>query len=253
MSTKIPFPFPIKPNPFLLGVHPNDAGLAALTFIQCAITFIIIPLLSLHVLGHWVMDVFHLMFAVVAAIAFTRRRAVQAALLGCLMVMVWGPPVLKLLNVTTQFDAITTHESISFAVLCFNFLVTWLVVRYVFGPGQVTGHRVLGAVLVYLNVAVMFSIAYNMLDSASAGAILQASGALLSHDMSARIAELSYFSLTTITTTGYGDLVPVHPIARSLANVESVFGALFPATFVARLVALHLAHSNSKDGNSKDS
>lgn len=247
MSTKIPFPFPIKPAPFFLGVHPNDAGVTTLTFIQCAIIFVVLPLLSLHVVGHWVMDVAHLMFAVVAAIAFTRRKAIQAALLGCLMVMVWGPPILKLLNVTTQFEAVTTHESISFAVLCFNVLVTSLVVRYVFGPGQVTGHRVLGAALVYLNVAVIFSIAYNMLDAASAGAIRQSSGALLGNDMSARIAELSYFSLTTITTTGYGDLVPVHPFARSLANLESVFGALFPATFVARVVALHLAHSNSKD------
>ncbi len=246
MPSKIPFPFSIRPNQTLLGLHPNDAGLAALTFIQCAIIFVVIPLLAMHVVGHWVMDVFHLMFAVVAAIAFTRRRAIQLALLGCLLVLVWGPPVLKLLNVTTQFDAVTTHESISFAALCFNSLVTWLVVRYVFGPGQVTGHRVLGAVLVYLNVAVMFSIAYNMLDSFSPGAIREASGALMNSAMSSRIAELSYFSLATITTTGYGDLVPVHPIARSLANLESVFGALFPATFVARLVALHLVHGNKE-------
>jgi voltage-gated potassium channel Kch len=54
---------------------------------------------------------------------------------------------------------------------------------------------------------------------------------------------LNYFSLTTITTTGYGDFVPVDPIARSLANLEAVFGQLFPATLLARLVALHVAHS----------
>ena len=49
---------------------------------------------------------------------------------------------------------------------------------------------------------------------------------------------MSYFSLATITTTGYGDLAPVHPLARSLANLEAAFGMLFPATFLARLVAL---------------
>ncbi|MGC1888206.1 MAG: potassium channel family protein [Stellaceae bacterium] len=33
-----------------------------------------------------------------------------------------------------------------------------------------------------------------------------------------------YFSLATPTTTGYGDIVPVDPFARSLANLESVLG-----------------------------
>ena len=33
-----------------------------------------------------------------------------------------------------------------------------------------------------------------------------------------------YFSLTTLTTTGYGDIVPVDPFARSSANLESVLG-----------------------------
>jgi hypothetical protein len=73
-------------------------------------------------------------------------------------------------------------------------------------------------------------------------------GGALSLAPGARMAELSYFSLATITTTGYGDLVPVHPLARSLANVEALFGQLFPATFLARLVALHLAHGQGRRG-----
>ena len=55
-------------------------------------------------------------------------------------------------------------------------------------------------------------------------------------------ASFSYFSLTTITTTGFGDIVPVHPLARSLATLEAVFGQLFPATLLARLVSLNVAH-----------
>ena len=51
---------------------------------------------------------------------------------------------------------------------------------------------------------------------------------------------LLYFSLVTLTTTAYGDIVPVHPVARSLATLESVIGQLFPATLLARLVALEL-------------
>ena len=51
--------------------------------------------------------------------------------------------------------------------------------------------------------------------------------------------ELVYFSLTTLTSTGYGDILPVHPAARSLANLEAVIGQLYLAILVARLVSQH--------------
>jgi hypothetical protein len=53
---------------------------------------------------------------------------------------------------------------------------------------------------------------------------------------------LLYFSFTTLTTAGYGDITPVHPLARNLANLESVVGQLYPATLLARLVSLELEH-----------
>jgi hypothetical protein len=49
-----------------------------------------------------------------------------------------------------------------------------------------------------------------------------------------------YFSFVTLTSTGYGDILPVNPFARSLANLESIVGQLFPATLLARLVAQSL-------------
>ncbi|HUB63281.1 MAG TPA: potassium channel family protein, partial [Methylocella sp.] len=43
-----------------------------------------------------------------------------------------------------------------------------------------------------------------------------------------------------LTTVGYGDITPVHPIARSLCNLEAIIGQLYPATLLARLVTLEL-------------
>jgi hypothetical protein len=54
------------------------------------------------------------------------------------------------------------------------------------------------------------------------------------------LAPILYFSLTTLTTTGYGDIVPLDPFARSLANLESVIGQFYLAITVARLVTLEL-------------
>ena len=50
-----------------------------------------------------------------------------------------------------------------------------------------------------------------------------------------------YFSTTTFSTIGYGDIVPLHPYARGLANIEAIIGQLYPATLLARLVTLELA------------
>jgi len=51
---------------------------------------------------------------------------------------------------------------------------------------------------------------------------------------------LIYFSFVTLTSVGYGDIVPLHPLARSVANIEAIIGQLYPATLLARLVTLEL-------------
>lgn len=140
------------------------------------------------------------------------------------------------------------RDTIPDVAFIFTVLVTALVTSRTFAPGRVTAHRVQGAVLVYLNVAALCAIAFDVLATHAPGAIVSTVGGLLSRSPGARMAELSYFSLSTITTTGYGDLVPVHALARSLANLEALFGQLFPATFLARLVALHLAHGEAGKG-----
>jgi Ion channel len=60
-------------------------------------------------------------------------------------------------------------------------------------------------------------------------------------DNPALASSLIYFSFVTLTTTGYGDVFPLHPIGRSLCNLEAVIGQLYPATLLARLVTLEMA------------
>ena len=48
--------------------------------------------------------------------------------------------------------------------------------------------------------------------------------------------DLLYFSFTTLTTVGYGDILPVSSIAKVFANLEGMLGVLFPAVFIAKLV-----------------
>jgi Ion channel len=111
-----------------------------------------------------------------------------------------------------------------------------VVARAVFGGGRITYHRVVGAVLLYLLIAVMFATLFAFVGLS----IPDAFKGIAFEDDSALASALFYLSFVSLTSTGYGDIVPVHPLARSLCNIESVIGQLYPATILARLVTLEL-------------
>jgi hypothetical protein len=204
-----------------------------------------VPIAAIRPAGHLLLDVSRILFAAVCSFALTERRAARVALLIVLGVPGGAHAVFHDFGLSRG----TLHQVVSLTTFVLTTLVTGLVTYRLFGPGQVTIHRVQGAIFVYLNVAVLFAIAFDLLEMYCPGAVRSIAGGLISSVPAQRLAETAYFSMTTITATGYGDLVPVHPFARSLANLEAAFGVLFPATFVARLVALHLAHSHAGSRN----
>ncbi len=55
-----------------------------------------------------------------------------------------------------------------------------------------------------------------------------------------------YYSFVTLTTLGYGDIVPVNPSVRALATLEAITGQLYLTVLVARLVGLHITHSSQR-------
>jgi hypothetical protein len=110
----------------------------------------------------------------------------------------------------------------------------WIVSTAVFGSGRTTHHRILGAVVMYLCIGMIFT-SFDIL-------LIQFIPNAFSH-ISTNTLDLRdnmiYFSFSTLTTGSFGDIIPLHPIAHSLANLESICGQLFPATLLARIVTLH--------------
>ena len=95
----------------------------------------------------------------------------------------------------------------------------------------------IGAILLYLTISVIFVSAYCFVDLLVPQAF---TGLGELRDNLAVAGNLIYFSFVTMTSVGYGDIVPVHPYARSLANIEAIIGQLYPATLLARLVTLEI-------------
>jgi Ion channel len=111
--------------------------------------------------------------------------------------------------------------------------------RVVFGPGRVTYHRVVGAVLLYLAMGLAFAAIFTFIGAASPSAF---SGFVVKD--SASLADtMIYFSFGALTGIGSGDIMAQHPIARSVVLVEAMIGQLYPATLLARLVTLEIEDS----------
>jgi hypothetical protein len=115
-----------------------------------------------------------------------------------------------------------------------------MVALAVFAAGRITYHRIVGAILLYLLIAVTFATLFALVGLS----IPDAFKGIAFEDDSALASSLFYLSFVSLTSTGYGDILPVHPLARSLCNIEMIVGQLYPATILARLVTLELrAHT----------
>ena len=146
--------------------------------------------------------------------------------------------VLRLMRGPSMFDVFLMAT----AWLLIAVTLAWVVGRAVFGPGRITYHRIVGAVLLYLLIALIFVSLFVFATLLNSKAI---SGTEL-HDDPAFYSSIIYFSFVTLTSTGYGDIVPVHPIVRALCNLETIVGQLYPATLLARLVSLEIASRPAK-------
>jgi hypothetical protein len=131
--------------------------------------------------------------------------------------------------------------------------VTWLayaialLISHLFQRREVDLDTILGAMIAYLLAAVAFSMIFQIIEVQSPGSFIGfpnvesgVEGDLASTTM--------YFSLVCLTTMGFGDILPVSAIARPIAVIEGVFGQLYLAVMIARLVGLHIARSSRDDG-----
>jgi hypothetical protein len=144
--------------------------------------------------------------------------------------LLWGGFGLELAS------ALTTVVWITLAIV--------IVVRELFRQREVSVNAILGAMVTYLLAAVAFAYLYEILELFQPGSF---SGVPAGANPQELGDALLYFSLVSLTTVGYGDIVPASSLARPMAVFEGVFGTLYLAVMIARLVGLNIASGIQKE------
>jgi hypothetical protein len=209
----------------------RDPSLTVLLILELCLVFLAAPLAAngLQIAGP-IMQTMVLVVVVIVVMLSQNRGAIVAILLGVAATLA----SLSLGSEWSPVAASVVHRGGS--ILTFLAL-TWAVSHAVYAPGRITFHRLQGAAVVYLNFAIICTSAFTMIWEMNPAAFTHLPAPT---GGPGDLATMLYFSLTTLTTTGYGDIVPLDPFARSLANLESVIGQFYLAITVARLVTLEL-------------
>ena len=114
--------------------------------------------------------------------------------------------------------------------------VTHALLQHVIRADEVDAEMIYGAVAAYLLLGLIWAMIYSAIETLQPGSFsLGTSGGEVHH-----WDDLLYYSFVTLTTLGYGDVLPLSPRVRSLAILEAITGVFYVAILVARLVSLHI-------------
>jgi hypothetical protein len=130
--------------------------------------------------------------------------------------------------------------------LFFGYAVIVLL-AFILNSTRVTHNVIYAALIGYLIMGLMWANIYSLIDTITPGSFK----ALQSSIDNPRLIYL-YFSYVTLTTLGYGDISPLTAPAYSFSILEAIIGQIYLTVLIARLVAMHITHSDRGSRNGLD-
>jgi hypothetical protein len=219
--------------PRLIRFWADDKGLSVFSFILLVVTFVLPPLMPPGPGRSLVGDAFYALLLI---------AGVQALAQGWLTKVVLMPATVISLTVSLASWVLPVP---GFWVRGTGLLSLLLFLAVVLGQtlrsGPITVYRIQGAVAAYVLLGVIWAYAYDFVEFLRPGSF---SGPVSAADGP---RAFFYFSFVTLTTVGYGDVLPVHAAARSLVTLEAVVGTLYPAILIARLVSVAVGPRQEAD------
>lgn len=199
---------------------------------------IFVPMVRLSRSGRIVIDLIFVLIFLSGAVATIRKRMLVYLALTFTVVEFTADLIVEFYPLFGYWGWDTTLKICGLAILIV------MTLKHTFRPGPISGHRVMGGVATYLLIGIIWAFGYKRLMETHPDAIhFETSFAGIPTGEPSR---LMYFSFSTLTSVSYGDVRPVHRVARSLATAEALVGQLYPSVLIATLVGMSLqARSNT--------
>jgi hypothetical protein len=144
------------------------------------------------------------------------------------VVLVWAEQLKKIYIIDLLALAFMT---------AFCFFVIYCILDHIMKSKKVTKDILAGAASAYLLLGISWGILFMLIEFIKPGSFLMANTL---QEISRSWTVYNYYSFTTLTTLGYGDITPVTIYAQSIAVMEAVTGVLFVALLISRLVGMHI-------------
>ena len=184
------------------------------------------PIFEEHLYGvRFIKALFTLMLAT-SVYAAGSRRSIRIVVLGLAI-----PWVILSWMDNAGSSEISTFVTASL-IFTLNILVGSVILYKVSAAREVDLNILSGALGIYLLISINWAVSFGMIETLVPGSFTTDQTPIPWH-------KFLYFSLTTISTLGYGDILPTTPFARIWATMEAVTGLLYLAVLVARLVSLY--------------
>lgn len=128
------------------------------------------------------------------------------------------------------------------AVLAVMLAAVGVMFKHIITARRISQDIIFGSVAIYLLAGVLWALTYDLVNQIMPGTVIKTVGEMATvQDRAAAFPEFTYFSFITLTSVGYGDLTPIGAPARSFAIVEGVFGQLYTAILIGKLVGMKVA------------
>ena len=136
------------------------------------------------------------------------------------------------------------------AGLVFLLFVVVNLLGFILRAPRVTSEVLCAGVATYLMLGLLWGLAYLLVNRLAPGSFVFTVGPIAKQSMVGFNG--LYFSFITLSTVGYGDIVPVSPAARMLAMTEAMTGTIYLAVLISRLVALYSSESTNEQKEKED-
>jgi len=124
------------------------------------------------------------------------------------------------------------------STLLFFFIGSFsMAIRQVLFVGDIDGNKIIGSLTLYMLLGLIWAVIYMLIVIIDPGSF----SGLEIHNWQEGFSRIAYYSFVTLTTLGYGDILPKNHIAEFFVYMESIIGVFYMAIIVSSLISLRLA------------